>query len=204
MLCGKHVYIVRYKIMKNDSAKKKLPFKERLKEIFFVTLFIILIPLILVLLIIYGIGYLMYSLWLGLLVKLRWYPQGKNVLFVYSNSPNWKEYIENNILNRISDEAVIINWSERNEWNWKSRCLELKIFKHWTRVTRYSHKGKKKWDGREFNPVAITFAPWWKAKVFRFWKAFKNYKHGKDQKLKELESKLFKTLNIEKVSAADP
>jgi len=88
MLYGNHIYIVRYKIMKNDSAKKKLPFKEQLKEIFFVTLFIILIPLILVLLIIYGIGYLMYSLWLGLLVKLRWYPQGKNVLFVYSNSPN--------------------------------------------------------------------------------------------------------------------
>ena len=118
------------------------------------------------------------------------------MLFVYSNSPNWKEYIEDNILPKISEKAIVVNWSERNEWDWEDKALELRIFQHWTGLSRYFQKGKKKWDGREFNPIAITFVPWCRVKVFRFWKPFKDYKHGKDKKLKELESKLYKTLSI--------
>lgn len=116
------------------------------------------------------------------------------MLFVYSDSPNWKEYIESNILPKISSHSIIINWSERDNWNWTRKPLELKIFKEWSGIQKYFFKDKKKWDGREFNPIAITFIPWWKRKVFRFWQPFKDFKHGKEKTLKDLESKLFRIL----------
>ena len=178
------------------NKKNKLPLKDRLIDNFFAIIFVILLPLWIVLALLFGIWYLIYSLWLGFLVKLKWYPEGKNLLFVYSNSPNWKEYIENNILTKLSGKAVIVNWSERSKWNWGNKPLELKIFRHWTGVNRYFLKGKKKWDGEEFNPAAITFIPWWKPKILRFWKAFKDHKHGKEKRVKDLENQLFKILNL--------
>jgi len=167
-----------------------------IKDIFYIAVFIIFLPLYILFYLLYGVWYLIYRRWLVLRVRKQWYPQGKKMLFVYSNSPNWKEYIEENILTKISEKAVIINWSERSKWSWENKPLELKIFKYWTGVIRhFDIKGKKKWDGKEFNPIAITFVPWWRVKVIRFWQAFKDYKHGKDKKLKELENKLFKILN---------
>jgi hypothetical protein len=182
--------------MKNNKVRNKLTLKERLIDDFCAILFIILIPLILVILLLYCIWNFICGFWLKLLVRKHWHPQGKNMLFVYSNSPNWKEYIEENILTKISGNAVIINWSERSKWDWTNKPLELRIFNHWTGVFRYIHtgSGRNKWDGREFNPIAITFVPWWRVKVVRFWQAFKDYKHGKDKKLKELENQLFEIL----------
>jgi len=186
--------------MRAGKTPNKLPLKERLKEAFWVTLFIILLPVIIVYLLLWGIWHSLCGLWLRFAVRIKWLPEGKNMLFVYSDSPNWKEYIESNILPRISDKAVVANWSERSKWDWTNKPLELRIFRHWTGVYRYIHgRGKKeKWYGRDFNPVAITFAPWWRVRVFRFWKAFKDHKHGKDKKLRELEHQLYRTLKLEK------
>jgi hypothetical protein len=39
------------------------------------------------------------------------------VLFVYSNSPNWQEYIEQQILPRLPANTAIMNWSERKKWS---------------------------------------------------------------------------------------
>ena len=39
--------------------------------------------------------------------------------------------------------------------------------------------GKTKWD--EFNPIAITFIPWWKRKALPFWTPFRDFKHGKER-----------------------
>ncbi len=164
------------------------------KDTLFGILAIVLIPICILLIPVFVIYLLGSGLWFRLLVKLKWYPQKKYLLFVYSNSPNWKEYIEFNILPKISSYAVVINWSERSDWDWKKKPLELKIFQRWTGVNRYFFKGKKKWDGKEFNPVAITFLPWWRCKVFRFWQPFRDYKHGKEKPLKDMETKLFKVL----------
>lgn len=166
-----------------------------IKDILLVTLAIALIPILILLIPFFVIYMIVSGLWFRLLVKLKWHPQKKYLLFVYSNSPNWKEYIESNILPKISPYAVIINWSERSDWDWKKKPLELKIFKRWTGVQRYFFKGKKRWDGKEFNPVAITFLPWWKCKVFRFWLPFRDFKHGKEKPLKDMETKLFKVLD---------
>lgn len=40
--------------------------------------------------------------------------QNRFILFVYSDSPNWKSYIERSILPQIQDYAIVLNWSERN------------------------------------------------------------------------------------------
>ena len=162
---------------------------------FFVTIFIIFVFLLVSpIIILFLLFYFFRGKWLGFLVRQQWHTKGKFLLFVYSNSPNWKEYIEQNILPRISSRAVVINWSERNQWEWK-RKLELEVFRHWTLVTRYVERGRKKWFGGEFCPIAIVFNPWWKPKVIRFWQAFKDFKHGKDLSLKRCEKELFEILD---------
>jgi len=128
-------------------------------------------------------------------VKINWIDKGKNALFVYSNSPNWKDYIEENILPKISQKSHVLNWSERSQWDWNKKSLELRVFKNWAGVERYTvkeFKRKIRWSGEEYNPIAIIFEPWQKPKVLKFWKPFKDFKHGNEKSLKEMEDELFK------------
>jgi hypothetical protein len=107
--------------------------------------------------------------WLIFRVRREWYPQGKRLLFVYSDSPNWKAYIEQNILPRFSDEAMVMNWSERSRWEW-GRSLALRVFEHWAGVKRYFWQGRTEWEGSEFCPIAIVFMPGHRPRVIPFWK----------------------------------
>lgn len=134
------------------------------------------------------------GLYLKMRVRSEWYPRNKYILFVYSDSPNWKEYIETNMLAKILEPAIIMNWSERSKWAWNSKLLEVKVFKYWANVSLFINKGEKQLQGNEFNPIAIVFAPGCKVKVFRFWKAFKDYKHGKTLLLKKVESELYEVV----------
>ena len=154
--------------------------------IFVTFIFLLLAPVIIVLL----LSYFLRGKWLGFQVRQKWFPKRKFLLFVYSDSPSWKEYIEQNIIPKISSKATIINWSERSQWEWKG-TLELKVFRHWTGVSQYFDRGRKKWNGKEFCPAAVVFNPWWKPKVIRFWQAFKDFKHGKDFGLKKCEKDFF-------------
>ena len=104
--------------------------------------------------------------YLKLRFYLKWSKQGKNTIFIYSDSPNWQEYIEENVIPRIQNEAIFLNWSERRKWD-NNPSLEVKIFRHYGGDT-------------EFNPLAIVFVKPWKIKLVRFFKEFKDYKHGKN------------------------
>ena len=97
-------------------------------------------PLLLPLLLAYGL----YAFLLHVLLWLLWSPAGKRVLFVYSNSPVWQSYIENNILPRLPRGSVVLNWSERRRWRWWS--LSAAVF--------YFFGGS-----REFNPLAVIVRP---------------------------------------------
>jgi len=108
---------------------------------------------------------------------------GKNILFVYSDSTNWKLYIETNILPRIQDKAIILNWSERSQWD--NSSWEVRTFLHWGGY-------------RDFNPVAIVYCNFFKIRVISFHKAFLDYKHEKIETLQKVESKFFQLINIEK------
>ena len=122
-----------------------------------------------------------YRFWLKIRFRIRYGSQGRFVLFVYSNSPNWKDYIESKILPRIDEHAVTLNWSERKKWKTQSP-FEARVFRRWAGES-------------EFNPIAIVLPPNGKVKVVRFWQAFKDYKHGRDHTLKRAEEELFKEVD---------
>jgi hypothetical protein len=54
----------------------------------------------------------LYAFLLHVLLWVFWSPAGKRVLFVYSNSPVWQSYIEDDILPRLPQGSVVLNWSE--------------------------------------------------------------------------------------------
>ena len=133
---------------------------------------------------------------------LRRWP-GKRGLLVYSNSPNWQQYIEQNWLPRIGSQFVVLNWSNRSKWVVEA-AFEARVFQRFA-------------GDREFNPLAIIFLPpvraatirtWLRSirtgdpigivapntrntAVIRFFQAFKDFKHGKDRLLHAKEAELF-------------
>lgn len=106
----------------------------------------------------------------------RWGSSGKRLLLVYSNSPHWQAYIEEHWLPRVGEAAVVLNWSERGRWP-EQHPLEAQVFRRWA-------------GDREFNPVAIVVPERGPVRVIRFWKAFRDYKHGKDRALRVAEAEL--------------
>lgn len=134
----------------------------------------------------------------------RW--PGKRGILVYSSSPNWQRYVEQHWLPTMGDQVVILNWSERATWS-ERHPFEQRVFR------RYGGTS-------EFNPLAIIFKPrgrfatlraWiqgirrldpWgmfvpnsrDTEVVRFFQAFRDYKHGKDQLLRTKEAEMFDAL----------
>ena len=112
----------------------------------------------------------------------RWGKRGKRLLLVYSNSPNWQAYVEKNWLPRLEAVAVVLNWSERNTWA-ERHPLEGHIFRAWA-------------GEQEFNPIAIVIPVDGPVRVIRFWRAFRDYKHGKDRTLRAAEGELEAALGV--------
>lgn len=141
----------------------------------FLTLFLILLsPLLMIAVLLYfSWGALLY-----LLIWLRW--QKQFVLFVYSDSPTWKDYIEREILPHIQDRAVILNWSKRKTWKNSLAVLAFRYFGGY----------------RNFNPIGIVFRPFRLVKTYRFFKAFQEFKHGDHNKVHRLKEQLFEVLEI--------
>ena len=106
----------------------------------------------------------------------KWRPAGKAGLLVYSNSPHWQAYIESRWLPYLSARMVVLNWSERERWP-ATAPLEARVHRRWA-------------GEREFNPVAIVFRDGAAPEVVRFWKAFRDLKHGKSRALEEAEQRL--------------
>ena len=145
---------------------------------------ILMTPLLLlagfVVLLFYVVAYpfiLSYRQWLTFHFWQRHGKHGRFILFVYSDSPNWKDYIEANILPRIESHAFTLNWSKRKEWQ-RINPFEAKVFHHWA-------------GDKEFNPMALVFSPGGKVQDVRFWRAFRDFKHGKEGLLKQSERLLF-------------
>lgn len=113
---------------------------------------------------------------------------GRFVLFVYSDSPHWKVYIEEHILPRLKPHVVTLNWSKRREWQ-ELKPFEARVFYQWA-------------GDEEFNPMAIVIPAKGKMKEIRFWQAFKDFKHGKDRLLREAEKSLFDEVEKHATKAA--
>ena len=98
---------------------------------------------------------------------------GKDLLLVFTDSPHWRAYIEEHWLSKWSDRAVIFNRSQP----WTHEQIEAQL---WVNVA----------GDRDHTPLAIVVPPIGRATVVRFWKAFRDHKHGKDRALREAEKTL--------------
>ena len=140
-------------------------------------LFIIGFPVAVVVFALYLIG----MAFLYLIIWALWNTRGKDILFVYSDSPIWQEYVETQILPRIASRAVILNWSQRKKWRLS-----------FARFVFINFGGY-----RAFNPLGVVFHPWCKGKVFRFWQPFRDYKHGNTAALEKMQKEFFETVGIQ-------
>ena len=140
-----------------------------LRKALIALLLIILSPLLI-------IPVLLYFLWGGVLYLAIWLTAKKPfVVFVYSDSPTWKDYIEREILPYLKDRAVILNWSERINWKNSLAVLAFRYFGGF----------------RNFNPIGMIFLPFRFVKTYRFFEAFKEFKHGNHKNVEKLKKELF-------------
>jgi len=91
---------------------QKQSFSQRLKNAVLVVPVVLFLPFILPLVLLAIIFHILYRTTLYLLVWVIWLPRGKDILFVYSDSPIWHEYMATQILPLVQDRAVVLNWSE--------------------------------------------------------------------------------------------
>ena len=117
---------------------------------------------------------------LNLAIWILWVPRGKNTLFIYSDSPNWREHVQEVLLPRVENRAVVLNWTERQKWQHLPTVSSL----------AFSFLG----GGREFNPMAIVFRPLQRPKLFRFYQPYKDFKHGDSAALDKLCEEFFTAL----------
>jgi hypothetical protein len=115
---------------------------------------------------------LVWSWWIG--------RSGRRTLFVYSDSPNWKEYVERVILPRLPENSVVLNWSDRSRW----RRFEVPVLLFRTFAGR-----------REFNPIGLVFERFGLVARYRFWQPFRDLKHGRPEALRVLEERFFAHLS---------
>lgn len=142
---------------------------------------IILTVLLLVLSPIVVIAVLLYLVWGATLYLAIWFTHQKLfIIFVYSDSPIWKDYVEKEILPQIQNRAVILNWSERSKWKSSLAVLGFRYFGGY----------------RNFNPIALVFRPFHIVKTYRFFEAFKEFKHGKPKRVEALTKGLLIDLEL--------
>jgi hypothetical protein len=112
-------------------------------------------------------------------VSLVTLPRGKDILFVYSDSPIWHDYMATQVLPLVQERSVVLNWSERKKWSRWS--LGVALFHHFGGAS-------------DFNPLVVFFQPLRLARVFRFWSAFGDWKRGCKKPVERLRQQLFASL----------
>ncbi len=145
---------------------------------------IIILPLLVVWAIVYLSFYVVCRAFLRVILGVAVILKGKRILLVYSRSPKWEEYIENNWIPRFRDHAMVLNWSDRLKWKrWNS--LPVWIFRLWA-------------PERDFNPM-IIFVPWFSpVQKIGFFYAFRDRKQGNEENLIMNEEQIFKFLKVVK------
>ncbi len=98
---------------------------------------------------------------------------GKDLLLVYTDSPYWQSYIEQQWVARWADRVVTFNRSRP----WQTTQVEARVWR--------SLAGPL-----EHTPVAIVIPSHGPARVVRFFLAFRDLKHGKDARLRAAERTL--------------
>jgi hypothetical protein len=151
------------------------------QKLLIVSAFIVFSPIWIPLVVLGLLLHFILGAFLYLFIWFSWLPRGKNTLFVYSSSPIWESYMLEQVLPPIRKQSVVVNWSDRKQWN--KRSLSTLAFRYF--------RGR-----RNFNPLVIVFKPLRWAKIFRFWGPFKEWKHGDRKSVENLREELFRTLGV--------
>jgi hypothetical protein len=75
---------------------------------------------------------------------------------------------------------MVLNWSDRATWK-AGRSFAVWVFRHWA-------------PSENFNPMAIVFPRFQRARRIGFYDAFRDWEHGKEAPLKDAERQLFSWL----------
>ena len=154
------------------QTRQKKSFARRIWEpAVAVLLLILLLPFLVIAFVLHDLNKII----VYLVIWLWWLPTGKDVLFVSSDSPIWREYMETEILPLVAKRAIVLNWSERSKWPRLS--FTVRVFH------TFGH-------GRDFNPMVVLFRPLRRPRVFRFLPAFKDWKWGHPENLEQLRREL--------------
>ena len=102
----------------------------------------------------------------------------KDLLIVLTDSPHWQPYIEEHWVGRWGERAVVFNRSRP----WETNQPEARL---WNAV-----KGVQ-----EHTPLAVVVRDVRRPRVIRFFKAFRDFKHGKEAALRAKEEELVSALN---------
>lgn len=136
---------------------------------------VVLLPLVIVVLVLW----LLAALLLQFVVWATWCPRGRYALVVYSNSPIWCDYFEERVLPVLGSRAVVLNWSERNQWKFSLAVVLFRFFG----------------GTREFNPLLMVFEPLTWVRQFRLYRAFRAFRHGRREEVDDLLREFFQLLN---------
>ena len=127
-----------------------------------------------------AVGWFSVTSVLLLIVWARWLPRRTDTLVVYSNSPIWQAYFEGQVIPRLGDRAVLLNWSERRQWRWSLPVLLFRCLA----------------PRREFNPIVMVFRPFRWPLIFRFYEAFRAFMHGRPEQVEQTRRDLFRALGL--------
>ena len=149
--------------------------EERRRPWWALPLLIVLLPLVVVAVLFWLIS----ALFLLSVVWLTWCPRRRYALVVHSSSPIWQQYFDTQVIPRLGERAVVLNWSERKRWTLSLPVMLFRVFG----------------GSREFNPIAIVFQPLVWPRTFRFYKAFRSFKHGRPEEVDKLRLEFFRLLD---------
>jgi hypothetical protein len=116
---------------------------------------------------------------LHLVVWVAWCSRGKYALVVYSNSPIWQEYFEQQVIPALGSRGIVLNWSERRRWPYSLSVVLFRFFG----------------GTHDFNPFAMIFQPFAWSREFRFYAPFLAFKRGRPQEVEELSREFFELLD---------
>ena len=142
---------------------------------FAVPLLIVLLPLIVVALTIWFVA----AMTVLLIVWTTWCRRGRYALVVYSNSPIWQPYFDAQVLPAVGNRGVTLNWSDRARWKFSLAVASFRLFG----------------GHRNFNPMVIVFPPFRWPRRFRFYEAFRAFKHGRPESVERTRTDLLGLLD---------
>jgi hypothetical protein len=147
---------------------------------------VLLLPVIIASAVAAVVLFLLSTVCLHVAIWTWWCLRGRDILFVYSESPIWRDYIDEQILPLLGTRVVVLNWSERKKW---PASLARWAFYHFGGY-------------RQFNPLAVTFRPFRRTRMFRFWEPFREFNDGDPAPLRALEQQFFRAIGIQRRESA--